>query len=99
MAVKSIDSPVQADVAPAAAPVVAAPVVDRPVVPQPIAAADDVDLNQLFSGSDQELNMIGMLPAGPNYNQMQPPENYGQREQVPFRDLLGPADISDEEDK
>ena len=85
-----VDSPVQADFAPAAAPVVDAPVV---------AAADDLDLNQLFSGSDQEINMIGMLPAGPNYNQMQPPENYGQREQVPFRDLLGPADFSDEEDK
>ena len=85
-----VDSPAQADFAPAAAPAVDAPVV---------AAADDLDLNQLFSGSDQEINMIGMLPAGPNYNQMQPPENYGQREQVPFRDLLGPADISDEEDK
>ena len=89
-----VDAPVQADVLPAAAPAA-----NEPVVPQPVAAAVDVDLNELFSGSDQEINMIGMLPAGPNYNQMQPPENYGHQEQVPFRDLLGPADFSDEEDK
>ena len=76
-----------------------APVVDAPAIPQPIPDAADIELNQLFSGSDEQLNMIGMLPAGPNYNQMQPPENYGHHEQVPFRDLLGPADFSEEEDK
>lgn len=60
---------------------------------------DGENLNDLFSGSDQEINMIGMQPSSSNFNRMQPPDDYSQQEQIPFRDLLGPADDSDDEDK
>ena len=63
------------------------------------AAADDVDLNELFGGDDVPLNLRGNLPGVPDYSTAQPPQDYGQVEPVPFRDLMGPADTSDEEDK
>ena len=71
-----------------------------------VAAApvsDDVDgppgVNDLFYGGDQMVNVVGMQPDGQNYTTARPPigDDYGQREEVPFRDLIGPADDEDEE--
>ena len=66
-----------------------------PVVPAAAAAAVEAgNLDDFYSGPGQEINFIGMQPDGRNYNSAQPPndDDYGQREQIPFRDLLGPAD-------
>ena len=73
------------------------PVVVPPVGPAGAAVAEAELLNDVFSGPEQVINFVGMQPDGQNYSSVQPPNNddYGQLEQVPFRDLLGPADDED----
>lgn len=80
-------------------------VADEPVGPVvAVPAADDdggVALNDLFSGSDERINIVGLQPGGPDFDlaAAAPPQSYDQVDRVPFRELLGPADTSDEEDK
>ena len=55
--------------------------------------------DDLFYGGDQVVNVVGMQPDGQDYTAARPPigDDYGQREMVPLRDLIGPADDEEEE--
>ena len=100
---------VEEDAVPVVAVVPEPTVIPEPATPEPAAdpepvaeppvgpAGADVAEADLFAGPEQVINFVGMQPDGQNYTSVQPPidDDYGHREQVPFRDLLGPADDDD----
>ena len=83
--------------------VVPEPAAEPAAGPEPVAvlpvgpAGAAVVEADLFAGPEQVINFVGMQPDGQDYSSVQPPidDVYSPREQVPFRDLLGPADGDD----